>query len=139
MAKGVFVYRNLARKYGPVNWSVRSNNSGLVIAHACYVMIRDATLVVSQAGRARVLSEKRKNVHAGIKGTWIRGEFNQHVHDWRHMDCVYDDKGNKLAWVRISYDPYRNEAFVRRDTFQSVNKADMVILSHDGAWALNPR
>lgn len=137
MAKGVFVYRNLMRK--GVVWSVRSNASGLVVCRSGYVMIRDASLVVSKAGRARVLSQNRKNVHAGVKGTWVRGHFNQHVHDWRHMDCVYDDKGNKINWVRISYDPYRNEGFVRRDTFKTINKADMVILSHDGAWALNPR
>jgi hypothetical protein len=102
-------------------------------------MIRDAKLVVSQAGRKRVLKHRRKNVHAGVKGTWMRGEFNQHVHDWRLMDCVYDKEGNKLSWVRISYNPYKNDSFVRQDTWKPIVGAEMVILSADGAWALNPK
>jgi hypothetical protein len=80
----VFCYRNLNRK--GVVWSVRDVKTGLVIDRAEQVILKDVTFHVSQKGRARVLKEKRKNVHAGVKGTrmkrlpqvhgWTRAEYN---------------------------------------------------------------
>jgi hypothetical protein len=137
MSKGVFCYRNINRK--GVVWSIKSNTTRRVISRAEYVMIKNAKLVVSKAGRRRVLRQKRKNVHAGIKGTWIRGDFNHHVYDWRGMDCIYDNQGNKIGWIRIQYNPYQNKTFVRQDDGSPVNTAEMIILDKDGAWALKPR
>ena len=63
----VFVYYNLNKFL----WSVKSLDGptkGRVIAHADKLLLRDITYEVSEAGRQRVLREKRKNVHAGIVG-----------------------------------------------------------------------
>ena len=60
--KKVYVYKNLHRGC----WSVKQG--GLVKAHALELNLYDCTIKVSQAGQARVRKEKRKNVHAGIKG-----------------------------------------------------------------------
>lgn len=63
----VFVYFNLHRKL----WSVKAlegPDKGRVIAHSDAVTLRNAYGKVSAAGRARVLREGRKNVHAGIVG-----------------------------------------------------------------------
>lgn len=43
-------------------------HKGRVIGYAKAVTLRDAHTVVSEAGRQRVLREKRKNVHAYIDG-----------------------------------------------------------------------
>lgn len=58
----VWVYRNLHKDC----LSVRHN--GLVVAYTREIFLEDVDLVVQPAGRARVLRQKRKNVHAFIKG-----------------------------------------------------------------------
>ncbi len=90
----VFAYRNLHRK--GVVWSLKSCKTGLVVERTKYVIFKDVELKVSKAGRKRVLEQKRKNVHAGVKGTVIK----------------YHPK-NK-TWIRAYYNPYDNATFVDR-------------------------
>lgn len=66
----VFVYFNLHKKVFSVR-AMEGENKGRVIAHTTTVELRDAVFKVSQAGRERVLKEKRKNVHAGVQGQWV--------------------------------------------------------------------
>lgn len=65
---------------------------------------------VSQAGRRRVLKEKRKNVHAGIVGTW----------DYRDIHSI-DGTG-------ITYNPYLYESFVTKENKTPVFKAREVYM-----------
>lgn len=63
----VFVYYNLRKHL----WSIKAldgPSKGRVVAHADKVLVRDATFRVSEAGRQRVIRERRKNVHAGVVG-----------------------------------------------------------------------
>lgn len=63
----VFVYFNLHKKV----WSIKAldgDNKGKVIARLPSVSLTDAIFKVSEAGRQRVLKERRKNVHAGVVG-----------------------------------------------------------------------
>ena len=63
----VRVYYNLHRKV----WSIKAMEGpqkGRVIHHADVVHLTDARPVVSEAGRQRVLRERKKNVHAYIEG-----------------------------------------------------------------------
>jgi hypothetical protein len=67
----VEVYYNLHKKC----FSIR--HKGIVISHANTVKLADVTFVVRKAGRERVLREKKKNVHAFVRGnllpltTWL--------------------------------------------------------------------
>ena len=81
------VYFNLRKNL----FSVRQN--GLVVAHKRFILLEDAVFKVSQAGRARVLREKRKNVHAMVKGI---------------VSKQFVDKYDGLAY----YNPYKTETFV---------------------------
>jgi len=93
----VFVYFNLHKKV----WSVKAlegPNKGRVIQHATNMVLRDCRFKVSEAGRQRVILEKRKNVHAGVVGTletspdaWALGT---------------------LATVAVTYNPYKAGTFV---------------------------
>jgi hypothetical protein len=65
VGKKVFIYWNLHKQL----WSVKDTKTQKVIGHAESVMLTDCTFKVSEAGRQRVLREKRKNVHAGVVGT----------------------------------------------------------------------
>jgi hypothetical protein len=68
----VIVYRNLNKNC----WSVKSASGpskGRVIAWVDNIALERCTFVVSAGGRARVLREQRKNVHAGVRGTVVSG------------------------------------------------------------------
>lgn len=57
-------YWNLHRN----EWSVRQRPSNRVVEHGATIPMNDVTFVVQQAGRERVLREKKKNVHAFARG-----------------------------------------------------------------------
>lgn len=101
----VFVYFNLHKKV----WSVRHN--GKVIAHLNNLCLYNAQFKVSQAGRLRVIQEKRKNVHAGVFGTIIAKE-----------DYGYQ------ADTQVTYNPYRFETFVTKQNSLPVFQSDIVYM-----------
>jgi len=107
----VQVYRNLHRNC----WSVRYN--GRVINHTDSVDLKDAKLVVQPAGRARVLRENRKNVHAYIQGT---------------VTLLSNDRYNNIPKQQITYNPYKYDSFVLVDTEQPVTYANNIRLTENG-------
>lgn len=122
----VFVYYNLHRKL----WSVKAlegENKGRVIAHAEAVLLADASGKVSEAGRQRVLREKRKNVHAGIVGTLagLDGEAIQGL-----VDIVHGQRG---TYGMITYNPYKYKSFVWVQGGRPFDKAPSVYLGSNRA------
>ena len=114
----VFVYFNLHK----LLWSVRAlegPNKGRVIQHAHEVLLVDCVFKVSEAGRQRVLSERRKNVHAGVVG--------------RLTDVA---PVSAHAGLRVTYNPYKYATFVRADTFEPVHAAARVHLRERAAFIL---
>jgi len=112
----VFVYWNLHRKC----WSVKAlegERKGKLVAHEEFVVLRDATPKISEAGRQRVLREKRKNVHAGVVGEWVQG------------DDAFDDSGALYNPYHITYNPYRAAHF----TWEGYSDG---IGWHGSPWAL---
>lgn len=118
----VFVYRNLHQGC----WSVRSVKTGRVVGHPQTVALTDAAFKVSQAGRERVLLQRRKNVHAGVQGT-----------------LAAIDEGSTARLERkagtnpfqVTYNPYRYDRFVRVSNAEPVQRADYVFLKPNGCWA----
>ena len=100
--KDVEVYYNLHKKC----LSVRKR--GLVVDHVSSILLKNARFVVQAAGRKRVLKEKRKNVHA-----FVRGE--------RVAVASFDGKSE-----RITYNPYQYKSFVSIETGKPVYKKDIV-------------
>ena len=82
----VDVYFNLHRKC----FSVRCAKSRLVIAHRDEVLLEDVTFKVSEAGRQRVLREKKKNVHAVMRGTWVDMNGGQEIVMQSGRDIMYN-------------------------------------------------
>ena len=66
--KPVEVYLNLNKKYGDGQHMYSIRQSGKVVGHAPYVHLLEVEFVVKEKGRDRVRKEKRKNVHAWVKG-----------------------------------------------------------------------
>ena len=95
--KKIEVYFNLHKK----TWSVRQ--SGKVIMHTDYIQVKDPQYVVSQKGNERVRREKKKNVHAFVRG--------YHMSELPLMP-------SQVQFV--SYNPYKNNSFVIRNTDDSI-------------------
>ncbi len=111
-SKRVYVYFNLHKKC----WSVRQ--SGKVVKHTDRISLKDAKYLVGEAGRKRVLKEKKKNVHAGVSG-FVVDEI-----PWPMDEISFP----------VTYNPYKNKTFVARDGIfdvddpQPVTKSDYAYL-----------
>ena len=103
----VDVYYNLHKD----TFSIK--HKGKVIKHTDLVVLKDSKFVVSEKGRQRVLRDKRKNVHAVVRGEL---ELTDKI-----TVKVFPDK---LAF----YDPYKTETFVDYHTGEALEKASLVIL-----------
>ena len=109
----VFVYFNLHKKLFSVK-ALEGENKGRVVAHLDAVVVRNATLKVSESGRQRVLREKRKNVHAGVQGDW-QGEYILAKHMAR-------------TETPLTYNPYKYSTFVEKFTEKPVHQMQKVAM-----------
>ena len=91
----VDIYWNLHRH----KWSIR--HKGKVVGHADNVVCADCKFVVGRAGRARVLREGRKNVHAFVRGRLIGTDVK-----WLKVE------ENLPEWQAVRYNPYKWGTFV---------------------------
>ena len=97
-SRKVFAYRNLHDSV----WSIKQ--LGLVVGHVDDAVIENATLVVSEAGRQRVIREGRKNVHAGVRGFLV---------DSRPISPT----------GRVTYNPFRKGHFYWVDSEKPIHEA----------------
>lgn len=109
----VFVYRNLHKNC----YSVKDWKTKLVIAHVKEILLLDAEFKVSEAGRQRVLREKRKNVHAGVLGYWQK-------------DTTYSLEPEFS--LSAYYNPYKHNSFINLNTGKPLYKSASVLLHSKG-------
>lgn len=105
----VQVYWNLHKK----RWSVvalEGDRKGRVVTHADKVLLKDATFAVQPAGREKVLREKRKNVHAFVRGEWLPA------------------LSQGTSRRSVMYNPYKFDTFVFADNQEAVFSAKSVAL-----------
>lgn len=102
------IYRNLHRSC----WSIQACATGRVIAHRMLMVMSDVTFVVRPAGRKQVLATGRKTVHAFAVGT-----------------LAEDTDTSPLLMVEVTYNPYRNETFIRKDSGEPVTHAKVVLFT----------
>lgn len=115
----VKVYRNLHKNcYSVV--ALEGENKGRVIAHEQIVLLEDASFKVSQKGRERVIRERRKNVHAYVKGTLLSTDF-----PWG--DCLG-------GWERVVYNPYKMAQFQKERSQNTLYCAGIVVLTQEGVF-----
>lgn len=97
---------------------------GRVVGHADSVVLKDAEFVVQPGGRQRVLKEKRKNVHAFVRGI---------------LQAVNSLVRMHPATARpVMYNPYLYDSFVTRDTKEPVVSAPQVLIQGKSVTAQNP-
>ena len=106
----VAVYFNLNKNIFSVQ-SREKESYGRVIDHVESVVLKAPKFVVRQAGRKKVIEEKKKNVHA-----FVVGEISPNGIDTEQLEEI------------ITYNPYKYENFVKEDTRQPVSSAEYSIL-----------
>jgi len=120
-----FVYFNLHKRcwslkalqsYDPTESSLfHTSVKGRVTGHADTILLSDTTTKISEAGRQRVIREKRKNVHAGI--TCVR--------------CIVEPDKQFVTTDKtrtMSYNPYKRADFYDRESGRTVTTAPYVLM-----------
>ena len=111
----VQVYRNLHN--GLI--SIQDLSTGLVLGHADAIDLKHADFIVREAGRQRVIKEKRKNVHAFVRGEVV-DVFNFQPYKGRGIEGHLEGEGTRLhqcslfvaTTTEVSYNPYKAAHFV---------------------------
>ena len=80
-----------------------------LIAHADHIKLNDVEFRVRPGGRARVLEDKRKNVHAFVIGTLL--EYCKYP-----CESLPNETNNNI----VTYDPYKYSSYVMKDTKEPI-------------------
>lgn len=125
----VEVYRNLHNG----RLSIRDAKTKLVIGHADRVKLLDVTFHVSQAGRERVLRERRKNVHAVVRGYMVSTLFGDD-YKGRGLSTYarYGDPASVQAYgdAHVKYNPYISGSFLYKD--KPIQETEAVVVGIGG-------
>lgn len=132
MLKHVEVYRNLHNG----KLSVRDRKTKRVIAHVDYITLAGVGFRVSQAGRERVLRERRKNVHAFVSGKVV-SFGGAKAYKGRNLDeYIWKSGRNPLLAGdgRIAvYNPYKYDSFVvPQEGYRKIQTTDMCHIDTEG-------
>lgn len=87
------------------------------MCHAENVVLKDCTFVVNKKGQQRVREEKRKNVHAYVKGFVV---------DTRETLSLLD-----FGWHECYYNPYTTDEWTETETAKHLESSEYVDLYCD--------
>ena len=119
----VDVYKNLRKK----KFSIR--HKGKVIGHSNRILLVNCEFIVSKKGRERVLREKRKNVHAVIRGTVLSYDENSFLIPCPRITEVL---------TQVSYNPYKGESFYQVIDGLPIKSSREVFIKGDSVMATIP-
>lgn len=102
----VEAYRNLTNG----TFSIRDSKTKLVQCYCESVALTEVELKVSQKSRERAVRDGQRNVHAFVKGRFLKYHVNT--------------QGMKEA----TYNPFKYETFVDKETEEPIHTARLVVL-----------
>ena len=108
-SKPVFVYRNLHKGCLSVQ------QDGIVRCHVLNIVLEDVEFRVSKAGQKRVRDEKKKNVHAKVKGMVVK----------KPSEIL------ELGWHEAYYNPYQTDEFIDLETGKYLKSAKFCDIDAD--------
>ncbi|MGN4128111.1 hypothetical protein ACMGD3_24355 [Lysinibacillus sphaericus] len=114
----VFVYYNLHKHLFSVK-ALEGEYEGKVVLHLPLLYMREAEFVVNEKGRIRVLRERKKYVHAGVRG---------------YLDTGLNVRDYSEA---VAYNPYKTKTFVCVSTNEAIFKVKNVMLKDKCVWTTN--
>lgn len=114
------IYYNFHKKLFSVQEKV--DGSWKVVEHVKDIYLRNVKFKVSEAGRQRVLKEKRKNVHAFMLGE-----------RWPFIPA-----SSLRVFDEVSYNPYVGPNFMVKTEHKPLDYAKYVAIVHNRVFALIP-
>ena len=102
----------------------------LVVGHADAVTLQGCKFVVNQAGRQRVIKEKRKNVHAFVEGQIVH-LVGFTSYKGRMVQSAVPD-GYSRFMVDVTYNPYKYESFVTKGNDYPIHSSGEVTVTSSG-------
>ena len=132
LGRRIDIYLNLHK---PGYLSVRSASGpdrGRVIAHVQGIDLKDVVFKVSETGRDRVRRNRRKEVHAVVRGTITQCLTEA-------QSCLITNYLADHGGIPVRYNPYETDFFITRKGGKRVNVADRIVAN--GGWlvAMSPR
>jgi len=114
------IYRNLHKKC----FSVRQR--GRVVGHLMddpteHVLLENVKFAVQPAGRRKVLREKKKNVHAFVRGDMVSPH-----------SIPYPGLGEFTN--EVTYNPYYYDTFYFKASELGITHADYALVRHGKVW-----
>jgi hypothetical protein len=87
------------------------------------MILNNVKFAVQPAGRYRVLTDRRKNVHAFVRGdlAWVAG-LNDKLGDYSNANM------ERQGYRKITYNPYKYDSFVMADTELPIKSASQVVI-----------
>ena len=123
----VDIYRNLnVPKEQLEKWSILDRSTRRVVDITHSALVKNVKFIVQPAGRKRVLEEKRKNVHAFVRGDLIENPW------WFALKETLEEDH---YLTKVSYNPYKADHFIREDTGEAVYQAGDVWIAPHGVYA----
>ena len=92
------------------------------VDHADALMLNNVTFAVQPAGRARVLMEYKKNVHAFVRGNLVWSGVGDMLDDYNEENL------RRQGYRQITYNPYQYQSFVYKDTEEPIKSASQVVI-----------
>jgi hypothetical protein len=71
---------------------------------------------------AKVLRERKKNVHAFVRGDYVLGMLTT---GWFNPAPSVQELRESMHYREVTYNPYKYETFVYKDTEEPVHKAEV--------------
>ena len=129
-SKEYLIYYNLHNNL----WSIKDTKTKHVVGHAGIIILADVQPVVSENGRQRVIKERRKNVHAYLRGKIVSlGDF--HSYKGRRKPAEATCRNHSMDGLDdyrpITYNPYARGDFYYKDDDKTFTSADTAFLSSD--------
>ncbi len=121
----VRVYKNLHKDtFSIKDWESKSATYNKVVGYSQNIALTNATFIVSQKGRERVLQEQTKNVHAYVQGDYL--PFESEWLYWADLD---------LNWEQVSYNPYKSDTFFTLKGNQPITSSAKVLIFQNKLFA----
>lgn len=114
------VYRNLHKNCMSVR-SREKDDYGKIIEHTNNLEMLSCHFIVRRKGKLRVRAEQRKNVHAFVRGELFSWDYTQ--------TFDLDD------FTEVTYNPYYNDTFVRKDNGAEVFSSQVVVIKNGKVFA----
>ena len=96
------------------------------VRHYQFLAVQNVKFAVQPAGRQKVLRERKKNVHAFVRGEMVSWSPARRGKKEHIIDSVVSANNMRAddRFVEVTYNPYKYESFVRKDNGQPIYEAD---------------